>query len=324
LGLSRRDLIAVFGAAVTAPVTGHVVLYACSANTRRWWDLETTRRMLNVALNDDSERLLHDRHVGSLTPPAPRYALPWGERLAALAPAPGRSFLVALGQSGFLIRTSASSTAIDPFLTDWPDRLQPSLLAAEDLAVDHILITHTHRDHLDAAALPIIAARRPDTVFVGPPTVVTRLIELGVDAARIITLLPSQSIELRDITVTAVPARHKPTTPDAQGYVVRVDGATIYHTGDTEHDECLQTAIAKRPDVLLVPINGRKGNMGPEHAALLARHSDVGVVIPMHYGCLQPTADLLDRFTAELERLGTNARIAVMDPGTIAYVPFRS
>jgi uronate dehydrogenase len=325
LWLSRRDLVGLVRAALRADVQGCVVAFASSANTRRWWDLSATVTALGYEPVDDSERWLHDGHRGGLVPPAPTYLLPWSERLVALARTSGAGHvhLVALGQSGFWICAAGARLAIDPFLTVYPDRLQPPLLAPVDLPVEHVLVTHTHRDHLDAPALTALARARPDVAFVGPPTVVARLTELGIEAARITTLLPGQSTTLGTVEVRAVPARHRPTTPDAQGYVLHTTAGTMFHTGDTELDPCLLDAATARPDVLLVPINGRKGNMTAEQAAELAGQLSVPVVVPMHYGCLQPVDDLLDRFLESLARVAPGSRPALMDPGSIALLPFR-
>ena len=328
LWLSRRDLAGLVRAALRAEWEGAQVVYACSANTRRWWDLDHTERVLGYRPVDDSEHHLHPGHAG-LVPPAPTYPLPWGDRLARLMPPAGRAALVALGQSGFWLRTAGTSggpdgirLAVDPFFTDYPDRLQPALCRPEDLPVDLVLVTHTHRDHLDGPALPALAAARPATRFAGPPTVAARLAELGVEPARITTLEPGDTLTAGDVTVTAVPARHRPTTPDAQGYALATPAGTLYHTGDTELDACLDDAAALRPDVLAVPINGRKGNMTAEQAADLAHRLAVPVVVPMHYGCLQPVDDLLDRFRAALGAHPSACRVAEMDPGSIAWLPF--
>lgn len=322
LWLSRRDLVGLVRASIEADVDGHTVVFASSANTRRWWDLSAAADLLGYAPVDDSERLLHDRHAGALVAPAVPYPLPWGERLAALRPEPDRAFLVALGQSGFWLATAGVRLAVDPFLTVYPDRLQPPLLDAADLPVDHVLVTHTHRDHLDAPALSALAAADPAVRFVGPPTVRARLAELGIESDRLTTLLPGERTACGDVEVLAVPARHRPTTPDAQGYLLTTPTWRVFHTGDTELDPCLDDAGPHRPDVLVVPINGRKGNMTAEQAAELTARLGVPVVIPMHYGCLQPVDDLLDRFLGARAELAPSSRVALMDPGSIARLPF--
>ena len=59
-----------------------------------------------------------------------------------------------IGQAGFLIRTQATSLALDPFLSDHPDRRYPSPVGPGDLAgTELVLVSHQHLDHLDAPAL---------------------------------------------------------------------------------------------------------------------------------------------------------------------------
>lgn len=324
LWLSRRDLAGLVRAALRARWDGAEVVYACSANTRRWWDLDHTEAVLGYRPVDDSEHHLHAGH-GALVPPAPPYPLLWGDRLTRLTPPAGRAALVALGQSGFWLRTAGpdgARLAVDPFFTDYPDRLQPALCRAEELPVDLVLVTHTHRDHLDGPALTALAGARPGVRLVGPPTVTARLMELGIAGEQVTMIGPGETVGIGDATVTAIPARHRPTTPDAQGYVIATPAGRLYHTGDTELDACLDHAAALRPDVLAVPINGRKGNMTAEQAAELAHRLAVPVVVPMHYGCLQPVDDLLDRFLAALATAPGPTRAAVMDPGAIAWLPF--
>src|SRR5206468_1601801 len=128
----------------------------------------------------------------------------------------------------FLKTFAGHKLVIDPFLTVWPDRIQPPLLPAADLPADSVLITHTHRDHLDVYALPIIAQRQPHAQFIGPPTARAKLRELGIAAERIITLRPGESLTVADATLTAIPARHQASAPDAQGYVVRTGDVSLY------------------------------------------------------------------------------------------------
>lgn len=55
LWLSPADGARLFHAALTAPVTGHTVVYGSSANTRLWWDLSDARA-LGYEPRDDSEQ----------------------------------------------------------------------------------------------------------------------------------------------------------------------------------------------------------------------------------------------------------------------------
>lgn len=323
LWLSRRDLVGLVRAALTVPLEGHATVFACSANTRRWWDLGPTAQTLGYHPVDDSERLLHDGHAAAAVPPAPVYPLEWGAALDGIRPDQGTAHLVHLGQSGFWLRTPGARLVLDLFLTEYPDRLQPPLLDPADVPVDLVLVSHTHRDHLDLPALASLAAAQPGARFAGPPTVVEKLVATGIGRDRVDVLLPGDRLACGDVEVEAVAVTHRPTTPDAQGYLLDTPAGRILHTGDAEYDQRLSGLAPRHPDLLLVPINGRKGNMTAEQAAALAADLAVPAVIPMHYGCLQPVEDLPDRFLAELARVAPEALSALVGPGSIARLPLR-
>ena len=329
LWMSPRDLSELFRCAVVAEGIGCAIVYGCSANTRRWWDLDHARELIGFVPQDDSELMIPTWHKGSVVPPAPTYPLPWGERLAALPVRAGHVMLVWLGQSGYFLKLADGlKLVIDPFLTVWPDFLRPPLLPAQDLPADLILITHTDRDHLDVHALPIIAQQQPQARFIAPPTGCAKLIELGISAERIIALRPGESHSTGSATITAIPARHQETAPDAQGYVIRLPTVTLYHTGDSEYDPCLLSARVHKPDVLLAPINGQGGNMTAEQAAQLAAELAPRAVIPMHYGYLrkpnQDPTELLQRFLAAMPNAAPHVTPAVMEHGAIVQLPLNA
>ena len=65
-----------------------------------------------------------------------------------------------IGQAGFLVRTPATRLAVDPFLSDHPDRRFPSPVGVDDLAgTELVLATHQHLDHLDSPALAALLER---------------------------------------------------------------------------------------------------------------------------------------------------------------------
>ena len=65
-----------------------------------------------------------------------------------------------IGQAGFLLRTPATRLALDPFLSDHPDRRFPAPVGVEDLAgTELVLASHQHLDHLDAPALVALLER---------------------------------------------------------------------------------------------------------------------------------------------------------------------
>ena len=103
---------------------------------------------------------------------------------------------------------------------------------------------------------------------------------------------------------------------DAIGVVLEAGSFRVYHVGDSEYVPALvDGARGLRPDLLLVPINGRSGNMDYTQAAQLTGMVQPRVVIPMHYGMFATnTADPQD-FVDACRASGVEAHIAIMKVG---------
>ena len=70
----------------------------------------------------------------------------------------------------------------------------------------------------------------------------------------------------------AVHARHLfglEPTPDAVGFVLAVDGVSLYHSGDTEYDSEI-ISDTKGVTASFISINGTTGNMNAHEAAMMA------------------------------------------------------
>ena len=216
--------------------------------------------------------------------------------------------LVWLGQSGFTLRFPTARVLIDPFLSRHPDRLvPPALNPAEARGFEIVACTHEHLDHLDQAALPLIAEASPTALFIAPEPCVEVLITAGVPLKQIVGMQPDRPIECSGIEIHAVPACHGVHAADAYnfgeklsggavrflGYVLRAGGVAVYHAGDTIAFDGLADRLRKlRIDLALLPINGRDpqreakdivGNLDADEAAQLAAESGAKTVIPMHY-----------------------------------------
>jgi L-ascorbate metabolism protein UlaG (beta-lactamase superfamily) len=111
----------------------------------------------------------------------------------------------------------------------------PVLLQGNVPAADVVLISHAHSDHADIESLRRIVT--PRTVLIISPDVTSfyesHKAELGVEA---IVLDEGETAEAGGIKVRAVPAfdtAGHPRSAKGMGYVVEVDGTTIYFAGGT-------------------------------------------------------------------------------------------
>lgn len=244
-----------------------------------------------------------------------------------------------LGQSGFLIRYRDDAILIDPYLSDslttkyagtaTPHvRLHPRVIAPEDLArapLAAVLATHHHTDHLDPGTLgPIVrtmtAAGRPIRVVAPEAWRELAAERAGVEPAAITGMDEGTTIQIGGMEIVAIAAAHETVEYDTRGrrkclgYIVRSAAATVYHGGDTTVYD--GQAARLRPygvDVVILPINGRIGNMSGADAARLAKTVGARLAVPCHYDMFEfNTADPAGEFIPECKRLGQEYRVLTM------------
>jgi L-ascorbate metabolism protein UlaG (beta-lactamase superfamily) len=160
---------------------------------------------------------------------------------------------------------------------------------------DVILVTHAHYDHLNKD--DIAALSKAGTVVVGPREVTSQL------SGETRTIAVGQTIKVNGVTVSAVPAYNTdkfrapgevfhPQADGKVGYIVALDGRTIYHAGDTD---VIPEMSAIDVDVALLPVSGTYV-MTAEEAAEACDRIKAGVVVPMHYGDIVGSLDDARRF----------------------------
>jgi L-ascorbate 6-phosphate lactonase len=233
----------------------------------------------------------------------------------------------ALGQSGFLFKdNSGLLVAIDPCLADpvgkvapgW-HRLYPPPIQPEHLQCDVLIVTHDHLDHLDPDT---IAGLSTDAVgkFVGPGNACRHLIKLGIPESRIVRLDASQSVTIGSLQLTGTLAiTNDPTQPDAEGVVLRFQGAlSLYHTGDTGFSPLLTAVKPLAPDIYMPCINGRYGNLDAREAAVLGASLRSRWAIPHHYDMFRDNLADPKEFAARMKEMAPETECRVLSPGETA------
>lgn len=163
---------------------------------------------------------------------------------------------------------------------------------------DIILVTHDHFDHLSLPDIDRLAG--PGTVVVGPAAVTAQV--RGHDT---VTLAPGGSAQVKGVTITAVPAYNTskfrkpgevfhPRDADHLGYVVELDGRSVYHAGDTDHIPEMDDITC---DVALLPVSGTFV-MTADEAARACRSVSAATVVPMHYDKIVGGRDDAERLSA--------------------------
>jgi L-ascorbate metabolism protein UlaG (beta-lactamase superfamily) len=157
-------------------------------------------------------------------------------------------------------------------------------------AVDAILISHLHPDHLDRASLQLIPDRAQ---VIGPPRTRRAVRDSGRD---VVEVRAGESTAVDPLRVRAVPAAHNARrhplarVGGALGFVVE-GTRSLYFAGDTEvFDEMSQVGPV---DVALLPVWGwgpraGSGHLDPERAMEALRLIRPRLCVPIHWGTLVP------------------------------------
>jgi L-ascorbate metabolism protein UlaG (beta-lactamase superfamily) len=162
----------------------------------------------------------------------------------------------------------------------------PSSITKKDTA-DIIVITHPHGDHYSSSDLDKLIG--PNTILIAPEEVSYS----GV--AQRIVLTPGDHTEVYGcVTIKAVPAynvvktTYHPKSNNWVGYLITVNGVTIYHAGDTELIPEMKQFTC---DIAMLSLGQTYTFDKVEDAAQAAKDVQAKLAIPMHFGLYEGTAD---------------------------------
>ena len=241
-----------------------------------------------------------------------------------------------VGHATVLAELGGVRLLTDPVLTGRVAHLRRHAATEAPEQVDAILISHVHMDHLHIPSLRLFP---PTTTVIAPAGAGDLLARRGFSDVRETRV--GTTIAVGAVDVETVPAKHKPgrgphsrVTAAAVGYVMRSSGQAVYFAGDTDlFDE--MSAIAP-VDVALLPIWGwgptiGEGHLDPARAAEAVRILDARLVVPIHWGTYSPSIvrrrpppwllEPVDRFRAELDRIGLLDHVRVLAPGERLTLP---
>lgn len=264
--------------------------------------------------------------VDLATPPADGLRLTWLGHATALVELEGKRVLL----------DPVWSQRVSPSQAVGPRRLHPVPMSLDALpALDAVVISHDHYDHLDMRTIRRLAVRQP-VPFVVPLGVGAHLERWGLPAERIIELDWEESAAVAGLALTATASRHfsgrrRPGENSTlwASWVVAGRERRVFYSGDSGYfDDYGRIGAAHGPfDLTLIQIGAYSPywpdiHMTPEEG--VATHLAVrgGLLVPVHWGTFNLS---LHSWSEPVERLLIDAaehrvRVTVPLPGQLVDV----
>lgn len=216
-----------------------------------------------------------------------------------------------LGHGSWLIETGDHTILLDPFLSESP--VAP--IGPEDVAPDHILISHGHFDHVaDAAAI----ANRSHALLVAIFEI-AEWFRTKHSVENTLGMNLGGGVQLPFGHVKMTPALHSSQLPDGSyggdpgGFVLTLEDGRIYFACDTALFSDMQLIGNTGIDLAVVPI-GDLFTMGPDDSVEAVKLIKPKRVAPAHYNTWPPIEQDANAW-ADRVRQHTEAEPIVLDPG---------
>lgn len=255
------------------------------------------------------------RIASSFDPPVPPpgHALPPEAAREGMVRHANSDRVTWLGHATMLLKLNGATILTDPFLTDYagplrnigPKRYVPPALQPHELpALDIIVVSHNHYDHLDAGTIEAITGKEKLTVVV-PLRLGAFFRDRGY--TDVVELDWYESVERKGVKVTAVPAVHfsrrgafDKNRTLWSGYVFEGNGKRAYFAGDTGYGPVFKEAGSRFApvDLALIPIGAYEPrvimeahHVTPKESIGMARDFGAKHMIGMHWGTILLTEE---------------------------------
>jgi L-ascorbate metabolism protein UlaG (beta-lactamase superfamily) len=301
-------------------------------------NLDPTAQM---SLDQEQQRLLLREALGGLAGSRPAGPIPLADPAPVVDASAPDLAVHWFGHSSALVEIDGYRVLTDPVWsrrcspsrTVGPQRLHEVPVELEALpAVDAILISHDHYDHLDIDTV-LGLARTQWAPFCVPLGVGAHLRKWGIPEERIVELDWNESRRIGDLTLVCTPARHfsgrlfTRNTTLWSSWVITGPRHRAFFGGDTGYSGSFTEIGAEHGpfDVTLMPIGAYHPawpdiHMNPEEA--VRAHLDVadagsGLLVPIHWATFRlaphPWSEPVERLLRAADAAGV--QIVVPKPG---------
>ena len=300
-------------------------------------NLDSASMLRLDSLDDEATRQVLFEMLSRRSPGRPGAVIPLADSPVITQAAP--LAVTWFGHSTALVEIDGFRVLTDPIWSDrcspsrtlGPQRLHPSPVPLEALpALDAVLISHDHYDHLDMDTV-LALARSQRAPFVVPLGVGAHLRDWGIPASRVIELDWVEQTQIGELALVCTPARHfsgrfvvRNTTLWAS-WVLVGPRHRAYFGGDTGYSKSFEKIGADHGpfDLSLMPIGAyntawRDIHMNPEDAVRAHRDiADAGLLVPIHWCTFRlaphPWAEPVERLLTAAE--SASVELAVPKPG---------
>jgi L-ascorbate metabolism protein UlaG (beta-lactamase superfamily) len=236
-----------------------------------------------------------------------------------------------IGHASFLISWRGLNILVDPIWSLWLKLIKrirrPGIRIDHLPAIDLVLVTHAHFDHLDRRTLRRVAAAQPIVV---PRGVGNLVHDLGFD--RVHELREWEHLDIGDVTITLTPCHHwgARVLHDRHrgfgGFHLQLGQRTVFHCGDSAYFAGFKKIGARLPvEIALLPIGAyeppsrREVHMNPEEAVQAFQELGAKYMVPMHYGSFrlsyEPLHEPLERLRRQVEHRRLADAVKILQEG---------
>lgn len=240
-----------------------------------------------------------------------------------------------LGHASLLIQMGGKNILVDPIFSkraspvQWagPARFTEPSVSVEDLpAIDAVLITHDHYDHLDRATIKALEAKTAR--FIVPLGIDKHIARWIRDDSKIMNLAWWESVRLDGLEIVCTPANHRSgrALDNAQttlvcSWVLRDNERQILESSDTGYGWHFAEIHRRFGDFdLFLPDSGQYNSnwhgwhMFPEESVMAAETLGAATVMPIHWGAFVLSDHGWDDSPERIVRACEEKEIEVLTP----------